>query len=672
LQSTPYKYWQFPNGTDYTILPEGTWYCKVRTKDSDGDWGFFSEPNMFTVDTGIPLSKIIIPINNTFYKILDIIYGNATELKGGTGLDRVEIQIKEFNNNIFWNGSSWVSSEIWLLPDGKEVWSYDASKITWKSGTSYCIRSRAIDIAGNIENPPQKKIITFDYKNPYFSQPIPAPGQSSATEELEVGITILDETSGVKASSVQYSVSTDFGVTWGSWKTVTGLLNNKQVDVILTLTFPNGTSNRIRWRASDVAGNGPTISDEYIVLVNKSLRPDPSEVRLISPKNGSTITTRSIKLNWEILNYKLNDVRFDIYLDTVNPPKYLLLQNYTKVQLEIEDLEHDETYYWSVVPKYKTIIGSCLSGHWSFTIKLPRPKAILKLPINNSKISALKPTLTWSLEYTGSDIIHYNLFFGTTSKPGLMLQKLSYNYYSVESLLGENRTYYWQVVPWAGDLRGYPSEIWSFSIKTIETTPIFALNLTLEPALVTLYPNTEKLVQVRVTNLGTVEDIVSIKLWIPHETGIGAYVNKQDDIEIGSNQQIELILTITATKDAKNDEVEIRVVAISDKAEEFNLSAVDEKLLTVVIKEKEKSEPDEPLIGTDTQIALFIIFVIIIIFISFILILAYLSNRKKEDNDDMNIDEKQILTENAVVEEDQVVDSGVLGVDEEEKKEAEE
>jgi hypothetical protein len=388
----------------------------------------------------------------------------------------------------------------------------------------------------------------------------------------------------------------------------------------------------------------------------------------VSPENGSIITTRSIELTWEILNYKVKDVRFDIYLDTNIPPKYLFQQNFTKTQLEIEDLEHSEKYYWTVIPKCKTNIGKCIYGIWSFSVKLPKPRAILQSPANKSEISALKPSLTWSLEYIGSDTVKYDLHFGKTSRPGLILENFSYNYYSLETLLEVGETYYWQVVPWAGDLRGYPSEIRLFTIKTIETAPIFALNLTLEPAFVTLYQNTEKLVQVRITNLGTTNDIVSLKLWIPHETGIGAHVNKQDDIEIPPNEYIELILTVLALKDSEYGKVEIRVAAISDKAGDFNNSAMDEQILTVVIKEKEKSEPDEPLIGTSTLIALFIIFVIIVIFISMIFILAYLTNRRKKDEDKENDKEKK-LAEEEIIRENNWVVSEVSRIEEEKESE---
>ena len=79
----------------FDFIPDGDWYWKIRCKDTDGDWGPYSTPFKFTIDTGIPSSEITIPKNDTYYRTLVIIYGTAFEPSGGTGLDRIEIQIED-------------------------------------------------------------------------------------------------------------------------------------------------------------------------------------------------------------------------------------------------------------------------------------------------------------------------------------------------------------------------------------------------------------------------------------------------------------------------------------------------------------------------------------------------------------------------------------------------
>jgi hypothetical protein len=43
--------WSFPAGTSYTLLSDDTWYWKVKTQDSDGDWGLYSDPYILNIDT---------------------------------------------------------------------------------------------------------------------------------------------------------------------------------------------------------------------------------------------------------------------------------------------------------------------------------------------------------------------------------------------------------------------------------------------------------------------------------------------------------------------------------------------------------------------------------------------------------------------------------------------
>jgi hypothetical protein len=55
-QTSTEEQWQFPSGTSYTTIPDGTWYWKVRTKDEDGVWGPYGNNWMFNIDTMPPVS----------------------------------------------------------------------------------------------------------------------------------------------------------------------------------------------------------------------------------------------------------------------------------------------------------------------------------------------------------------------------------------------------------------------------------------------------------------------------------------------------------------------------------------------------------------------------------------------------------------------------------------
>ena len=85
-QITSVQSWEFPKGTKYTELPDGTWYWKVRTKDEDSAWTDYNIPRVLTIDTHAPSSKPVIPENNGFYNNLNTISGIAFDPAPGSGI----------------------------------------------------------------------------------------------------------------------------------------------------------------------------------------------------------------------------------------------------------------------------------------------------------------------------------------------------------------------------------------------------------------------------------------------------------------------------------------------------------------------------------------------------------------------------------------------------------
>jgi hypothetical protein len=166
IQNSINQQWQFPLGTSYTSIPDGTWYWKVRTMDNDGDWGQFSLPWKIIIDTKSPYSELTIPINNGYYNKLTAISGTASDPIYGSGLSRVEISIKRIIDDKHWNGIDWVSSEEWISVSGTSSWSYDSHSIKWTSNTNYIVRSRVTDNATNVEIPGYGNYFTIDMEKP--------------------------------------------------------------------------------------------------------------------------------------------------------------------------------------------------------------------------------------------------------------------------------------------------------------------------------------------------------------------------------------------------------------------------------------------------------------------------------------------------------------------------
>ncbi|MGA1820957.1 MAG: FG-GAP-like repeat-containing protein [Thermoplasmatota archaeon] len=118
-----------------------------------------------------------------------------------------------------------------------------------------------------------------DIQAPTFSDPTPDP---EPQEDSRITATIIIEDqgldlSGVDASTIQYSVSRDGISNYGGWISA-GLTDDS--DTILAssteLLFEPGSTNYVRWRVKDIAGNGFVVSDDFpINIVYKEVNNPP-------------------------------------------------------------------------------------------------------------------------------------------------------------------------------------------------------------------------------------------------------------------------------------------------------------------------------------------------------------------------------------------------------------
>jgi hypothetical protein len=164
-QSSSNEFWQFPMGTSYTDIPDGTWFWKVRTKDTDGDWSIYSTSFMFKIDSLNPTSTITSHSNNGFYNNIDAIYGTAYD-NGGSGIENVKIQITRLSDGYSWTGTSWGPATSWLDCAGSDSWEYDSSSVSWETHNRYSIEVFAIDIAHNQQTEGHKIEFSFDSEIP--------------------------------------------------------------------------------------------------------------------------------------------------------------------------------------------------------------------------------------------------------------------------------------------------------------------------------------------------------------------------------------------------------------------------------------------------------------------------------------------------------------------------
>jgi hypothetical protein len=381
-----------------------------------------------------------------------------------------------------------------------------------------------------------------------------------------------------------------------------------------------------------------------------------------------------MKLSWSLNlgSQNLQGVMYDIYLDTKNPPQKLIAQNENSTNLWIKDLENEHRYYWTVVPKYNDLNGTCISGVWWFQVEIPIPRAILTKPQNRSIISDLNPTLVWTLDYKGSEPVLYDLYFSSArelaqnkkkgqvkdevTRPELKITNLTINYITFFETLVDNMTYYWQVVPKVDKYGGIGSPVWSFTIDSVGVNiTSFKLELTLDPAKLILEPGDMLTVRAKVKNLGTGPDIASLNFKYPPDKGIGVLINGQNRLELSSGEDDEFELTVVAMISAEPGTVNITVVAYSRTVGYLNETVNSEKLLNVIVRTYHSTNDDpekdqEPGINTATMISVIIPLIILIIIMAIVLFLAIIANRRKEREEEEEIEEIQEIAEDQILE----------------------
>jgi hypothetical protein len=219
-----------------------------------------SKSNTFRFDSTQPWSNITYPLNSSVASTLSKVEGTAND---DSGIRNVEIAIIRVKDDYYWNGTSWTKSKRWLLATGTTTWSYNSTEVAWQSGEKYTIRSRAIDIATNIELVKPGNTFTFDTEKPKSMVTSPSNGTSLVYLKYVKGISI--DNVGVKNVKISIKRLSDnyqwTGTSWSNtekWLTVTGT----SVWSYDTSSVPwlSGEYN-IRSIATDLANNKESVSD---------------------------------------------------------------------------------------------------------------------------------------------------------------------------------------------------------------------------------------------------------------------------------------------------------------------------------------------------------------------------------------------------------------------------
>jgi hypothetical protein len=327
------------------------------------------------------------PSNSKWQTISDVLVAvNITDIGGGV-VNGSSIMHSISTNN----GTTWLDWESvpGIVSDTNLI---VQDVISFGEGSDNLIKWRAFDSVDNGPTISEPSRVLVDTDDITFSNEWPAPQVASPEQNVEFGISISDATSGVNASTIEFVVSTDKGNTWTKWMPVIGIENGKKVDITINYTFENGSNNRIKWRAYDIAGNGPTESQRYLINVDATFGNTIPSALLISPPKDLTINKTSVLLSWELEDKSMEGITYDLYFDNITPPQ-LYEQGIENNNYTVDDLTDGEIYYWRIVPNRGELEGVSVSGVWWFKIETDKSINIedYKISINGIESISMYP-----------------------------------------------------------------------------------------------------------------------------------------------------------------------------------------------------------------------------------------------------------------------------------------
>jgi hypothetical protein len=134
-------------------------------------------------------------------------------------------------------------------------------------------------------------------------------------------------------------------------------------------------------------GESVGVSDIRSFTIDITQRP---ELRLVSPKSDAIFPNNDVTFDWEVMVSGTEELVFDLYLDTGPDlvPNGLWISGLTKSEFTVEDLEPDQTYYWTVTPRFSTGVGICWDGVIKFTIDTSKIAhgLVLDIPFTEKKL----------------------------------------------------------------------------------------------------------------------------------------------------------------------------------------------------------------------------------------------------------------------------------------------
>ncbi|MFW3147027.1 MAG: hypothetical protein ACMUIE_09475, partial [Thermoplasmatota archaeon] len=283
------------NGDDGSIITTPTTFAKIETTESGridvevratdrvdhtGEWaGNYIYIDKETLEFTSPF-----PAEDQWFNILDPEVGvTITDIGGRAVIGNTVEYTVSYDGGENWG--QWISADVVLNAPSFTV----TIEPTLMEGSANLVKFRAGDEAGNmVESEPQQ--VNIDISGVDFGMLMVGGSEDwelSWLEEgtVDLGITVMDELSGVNPDTVEYRMTTRgrLDVNSAPWQKIPDLNGGKSIDILMEdVELAKGDGNFIQFRARDILDNAFSYTELYNIWVNT----EPVPV-ITSPEDGA-------------------------------------------------------------------------------------------------------------------------------------------------------------------------------------------------------------------------------------------------------------------------------------------------------------------------------------------------------------------------------------------------
>jgi len=183
-----------------------------------------------------------------------------------------------------------------------------------------------------------------------------------------------------------------------------------------------------------------------------------------NPANHAIGVSVNVDLSWTGGDPNPGDiVTYDVYFGTITPPTIKVSANQSGVSYDPGTMSYNAKYYWKIVA-WDNHGASAAGPIWDFTT-INRAPYTPSSP--NPTDHQMNVSLVADVSWTGGDpdpgdIVTYDVYFGITSPPPLVVSGQSATTYDPGTMLSLT-TYYWKIVAWDNHGASTESPIWYFT-----------------------------------------------------------------------------------------------------------------------------------------------------------------------------------------------------------------